>query len=589
MKKIKLISILGLTLASTLSLSLLSCSKSEKAQVKDVYGVNDDKQVAKMGECEVYFKENSSIPYISLNDGVDLMDKVRKTFDKDKCFAKLEKVENNYVITNENNAKCTINKENQTLSFDDFDSFNDIIYGTQNPISLITPKKGEYKVIKSKTNNYTKGNSVEIHLNDYSKLDIVEFDEKEWIPLSVYNSALLNITSSVNLAYNGKSYFLITADSLVDPLLGLESEFGEKFREGVATNSISEEMVEYYYDSLCFDFNNEYGLVERFNNFDQFLETFAYKNKIKNTSPKEIDKYTAIALSWLEDNHTALTQFSNLYEFGDNTIDETLLAPAKNAFYSAKKSFVDLKKTKNIKQGLSYVNDTVFVTFDEFTELDQDMFYLNVNQSEEDRAMLAELDLDVSDTNTALLFNKLYKDIQKDEHKNVKNIVIDLTSNDGGSADSLIYSLSTLIGDVALDMRNSITGGLNHQVYKADINGDTFVDDKDVSLIDLGYSIYFLNSSYSFSSANAMPVLAALNSNKVINLGANTAGGPCAIRQYITPIGSNITASSLHTLSKLENGKYVNINGGVKPDFEIAEEKMIDREFIQSQISTYKK
>ena len=83
------------------------------------------------------------------------------------------------------------------------------------------------------------------------------------------------------LLWNGKSYFLITADSLEDPILEIETEFGKKFRDGVATNSISEEMVEYYYDSLCFDFNNVYGLVEKFNNFDQFLETY-YKTKIKN-------------------------------------------------------------------------------------------------------------------------------------------------------------------------------------------------------------------------------------------------------------------------------------------------------------------
>jgi hypothetical protein len=86
-----------------------------------------------------------------------------------------------------------------------------------------------------------------------------------------------------------------------------------------------------------------------------------------------------------------------------------------------------------------------------------------------------------------------------------------------------------------------------------------------------------------------MPVLAKLNNPKVITLGAKTAGGPCAVRNYITTIGSAYASSSLYTISKEENGKYVNIDGGVNADFELTEDKMIDREYIKNNIKNWKK
>ena len=199
-------------------------------------------------------------------------------------------------------------------------------------------------------------------------------------------------------------------------------------------------------------------------------------------------------------------------------------------------------------------------------------------------------ELDITSSNTALLFNKLYKDLTSDTYKGtINNIVIDLTANEGGAADGLIYSLSTLIGNVTIDMTNPLSGGHNKQVFKVDMNGDKLIDDNDKSLIELGYNIYFLNSQYSFSSANAMPVLAKLNNNKVTTLGAKTAGGPCSVRTLVTPIGSVISSSSLLTISKLENGKYVNIDGGVNADKELSEDDMLNRNYIKDNINSWKR
>ena len=120
------------------------------------------------------------------------------------------------------------------------------------------------------------------------------------------------------------------------------------------------------------------------------------------------------------------------------------------------------------------------------------------------------------------------------------------------------------------------------------MNLDGKVDSQDKCLADWNYNIYFVNSKYSFSSANAMPVVAKINRPNVVMLGEKTAGGPCSVRHNVTPLGNVIVSSSLNTISKLENGKYVNIDGGVPADFPLTEEQMNDRNYIVQKINSWK-
>ena len=136
-------------------------------------------------------------------------------------------------------------------------------------------------------------------------------------------------------------------------------------------------------------------------------------------------------------------------------------------------------------------------------------------------------------------------------------------------------------------MSNPLSGAHSTQSYKADINADGHIDEKDVSLSDLGFKVYFLDSKYSFSSANAMPYIAKLNKPSVITLGDKTAGGPCAIRYNVTPIGSAIFSSSLNTISKKVDGKYVNIDDGIAADYTLTEDQMLDRSYIVSNINKW--
>jgi C-terminal processing protease CtpA/Prc len=191
-------------------------------------------------------------------------------------------------------------------------------------------------------------------------------------------------------------------------------------------------------------------------------------------------------------------------------------------------------------------------------------------------------------TDTATLFHQLHTDLTSDKYKNtIKNVVVDLTTNDGGSADSLVYALSTLVGKVTIDVTNLKTNALNHQSFMADINADGKFDDKDKSISELGFKIFILSSNATFSSGNALAVYAKLNNPKVVTLGEKTGGGPCAVRQFITPIGSMVSSSSTMVLSKALDNKYVSIESGVAADHELTYEQMVDRQYIVNNLKNW--
>ena len=599
----KRFSLLGvLAIAGIAGITLASCS-GDRIEKKDLYSATGIGPVSKFGSGEVLFKKGSDIPYMSLDSGVDFMTLVRSAnLDSLKYKYELKKDGNDYIITNERGAKCTINESKQTLVFDEYDAFSSLVTESQKPLSLITIKDST-KALKMNSSDYVQGNTVTVDLKPYSKLDIITRNDKCFLPLSVFNSVLYNTFENVNIAYNGNDLFLVPGSSL--SMLGEQTSLGVAFHTNAAKDSISQEMAEYNYQSICFDFDYEYGLKgstkSGFKSFDEFLTQKGFKDKLLTTNPKDIDINLAYALSYLNDGHTTFAEFSNLYAYGDHReVDNSKFNPDKVAWETADEKYQKSHKDAGITQGLEYKGDTVFVTFKEFTSINNELLYDTSTDSTDDSDdflggdEVPGLDFglleDPKNGDTACIFSRLYKDLNTPVYKNrIKNIVVDLSANDGGAADALLYSLSTLIGDVAIDISNPLTGAHNHQVYKADMNADGKIDENDKSLYDLGFKIYFLDSKYSFSSANAMPVIAKLNKPDVVTIGDTTAGGPCAVRYYVTPIGSAYNASSLSTISKVVDNKYVDIDDGVKADFALTEEQMINREYIVQNIKNWTK
>ena len=147
-----------------------------------------------------------------------------------------------------------------------------------------------------------------------------------------------------------------------------------------------------------------------------------------------------------------------------------------------------------------------------------------------------------------------------DEDPEVKNLVIDLTLNTGGSLDLVMALTSILYGESITRCVNPLTGERYEWGYDVDRNLDGKFDEKDKKVhYDLNFCV--LTSRIAFSCGNYFPSLC--RDKGVLVAGEQSGGGSCGVGMYRSPEGFQYHISS--TRSRLSDKDWTNIDGGVPP------------------------
>lgn len=153
---------------------------------------------------------------------------------------------------------------------------------------------------------------------------------------------------------------------------------------------------------------------------------------------------------------------------------------------------------------------------------------------------------------------------QANEDPEVKNLVIDLSLNSGGSLDIVLAMTALMGGQSHFYCENVLTGQRHKIYYDVDCNFDGKFDEKDKEVkYDLNYAV--LTSGVSFSCANLFPSLMKDMGFPII--GERCGGGSCAVQYFVTPEGLQYRLSS--ALSRLTNDKWQNIDAGIEPTYVI--------------------
>lgn len=538
------------------------------------------------GTYTLLFKENSDIPYISLNDGVSILSKIRhERIDGDSGTnngsSMLSVIDDNAVITNDNLGICTISAKEQTIHFDDFDVFSNINLPDEYPLMIANIGKGSTSLKVTKV-EYTKGEAVTLDLKNYSKLDIVKASDKLYIPVALYSSIFLSSFNGIYLGYNFENLYLVNQGGLSSTNLEDNKELsklGEAYYGGVKKETVSAEYALYTTQAICFDMDHFYGLKadKKYTSFYSFLETKGYLNDMLSGNVKKMDAALVYAIYDINDGHTFLSDYSPLYEFNKQEIDKTKLNKAKVDYETGnealKKSKIDADADDN---NILFESDkTMLISFSGFTATNEKIIYSGNKHNEYVYALC-----------TAAQFSDAYK-LAIEKKDVIKNIVVDLTTNDGGASDGMLYALSTLIGEVSFTIYDPLSKAHTTATYKADMDLDKVVDEKDVPLIDQGFNIIFLSSEYTFSSANAMVVGAKANNKNVITCGQTTGGGPCVVKHSATGIGTVYSSSGLNVISLKDGNTFKHIDGGQTADHAIAKDKFYDRAYICAQVKSW--
>lgn len=222
-------------------------------------------------------------------------------------------------------------------------------------------------------------------------------------------------------------------------------------------------------------------------------------------------------------------------------------------------------RPKAYGEGVTYVKkgDTAVCVFDSFNERNEKAwkdYYAGVGP-------MPTVD-NAPDDDMVIFLDALKKAAADPE---VKNFVIDITANGGGSADIVLAMTSLILDKSYISQDNSLTGQRSIVEYEVDRNFNRIFDpaDKDVHY-DLNFAV--LTSGTSFSCGNLFPSM--LKDAGVPVLGATSGGGACAIQAMCTADGFCFQISSFRARLNTLDGR--NIDAGVTPDIPIATDGTVE-------------
>ena len=165
----------------------------------------------------------------------------------------------------------------------------------------------------------------------------------------------------------------------------------------------------------------------------------------------------------------------------------------------------------------------------------------------------------------------------------VKNFIVDITANGGGSADIVMAMTSLIMDKSYISMDNPLTGQRAIVQYEVDRNFNGAFDEADKNVrYDLNFAV--LTSGMSFSCGNLFPAI--LKDSGIPVIGETSGGGACAIQAMCTADGYCFQISSFR--GRLNTLEGENIDAGITPDFSIAVGESIDLPVLESDTLTVK-
>ena len=474
-----------------------------------------------------YFLEEGSVPLLKLDEFLATFN----GFFKCANLTKEVKLDQNQITYTYDDTMVhhylEIDYQADTITFDsnEFFKFIDIMSESEDEdIHLQLAKKDDYG----------KRQAITFNLKDYGYDLFIDENADLVIPLSLVNLLFMgpNISSIV---YNGASYFFYYGyiDDTISNTRNPELE-GQDFPKDLVADRNRQ---------LYFLMDHYYGLGDLY----ELEDTQKY---IKDTmgidltslNPSQYENFVKkFFITTLDDPHTSLNG-KTYYQVADPNVEDSYLTEILEEDYvegghnynvdvaityltdAYKQAFPDADDST-----IHYQNDTAFFKFNTFKRGDPSVIYDEQGQ----------MKADAYKYDTYSLFRTVFNDIST--HSNIKNVVIDLTSNGGGVITSSLEALGFLTNqDIKAPYLDRIDGVPYIKNYRVDTNHDGNYLDEDAYE---QYNYYVLVSPGTFSAANYFASICKdMGIAKIIGA-SSSGGGTASVGGFSFIDGTNIKYS----------------------------------------------
>ena len=418
---------------------------------------------------------------------------------------------------------------------------------------------------------------------DYGKygIDIREDGENVYFPFATI--ADLYVDTFMHLAdFNGQTVMVAP-----DGSYSLNDGYPEFFFTPLLKDTRTDDMVDYSYKNLCFTLTNFFGypgrtLLEKSmaeKGLDQALLDYGKAGQMTRELLKSKDMYeffagTATLGRLLYDGGHTYTDLTEINEIDSLSSFGAKLKPIRRAkldeFEDCCPEYLPIKQARSDKRKLrkqlyelrdekvgkdlryTKVGNTAYCLFDSF--LCDDSGWRKYYKGEGPKPTIDQY----PDDWLVILIDALER-AQNDPE--VKNFILDISTNEGGSTDIAMYITSLFCNKPDMYHENVLTGQRMKCSFDVDRNLDGKFDEKDKD-VKLNLNVGVLMSICSFSCANLLPAL--LKDYGICLLGKRSGGGSCCVLYNPSADGFGYRYSSHR--ARVMNLKGENIDTGIEPD-----------------------
>ena len=523
-----------------------------------------------------FYEDMPSVPYISVADFQQLM-LPGTTITVSKTG------EGEYLLEGPL-AKATVNITSDQFSSDDYMNFTNLMGQVQEGMDNVGGASAPF--LRYNHQELTPASATVSF--DFSKygIDLRGDDTAVYFPFATISDIFCDTDFHV-ASYNGEKVVVLTGDSNNNVAV-LEPENAKRFLE---TENRNEDMAAFCYAELCFVIDHFYGMPGRSplesgiqsEGLDKTLDTAEngplIKQLIKSTNMSDyFIGMKSLQVLLADGGHTSLMVDLGIYMAtqadGDNSAalekwketNEIIkdkypslyqpLMEQVEAIENNDEAYFEFARPTTSDEYYYKEGDTAYLMYNSFGDINEDAwkeYYEGGCEGETpaiDEGYLGDLSVVLDALKRA------------NEDPEVKNFVVDLSTNTGGDFD-LLMAMSVLMGGPNYYYSENIVTGQRQKIYyDVDCNFDGVFDenDKDVKY-DLNIAV--LISKISFSCANLLPSLMKDTGFPVI--GERSGGGACAVQPFITPEGMQFQISSAR--ARLTNDKWENIDTGIEPNY----------------------